>query len=232
MKSYMFDSSDRISIHGLLSVFQIACNINMVHERAWMSIFIFSTKKAYQSHPHHLYLSSSRRARQERKFTSWSKVLNYMLATYANKDIIAEDNMEFMNFKKSTGQKKVTGQAFWTKALCCIPIYDEYGVKGTFRGWPSQSVWQSVGSVWARNKFAWLQEPTHHALCLVNLPSGTGKPESVSSKQKWTNTGIHDASNIIKVESASISRSLKAWSTASTMRRSFRCTYFLFLKDW
>lgn len=40
------------------------------------------------------YLESATRAWQEGKFTSYSKVINYLLATYAIEDFISDADME------------------------------------------------------------------------------------------------------------------------------------------
>lgn len=65
-------------------------------------------------------LSSSSSARQDGKLTSCCEVVNYLPETYAAGDIIAEADMDIMNFTQPTGQSTVEyGQALLTNALRC-----------------------------------------------------------------------------------------------------------------
>lgn len=100
-------------------------------------------------------MSSSNLARQEGKVTSNCQVVNYLLATCVTDDIIAEDNMDIVNFKQPVGQSAVEyPQALWTEALRGGPVFDEYHLKAEFIKGLKHSIWQSVRSYWAKNKSA------------------------------------------------------------------------------
>lgn len=55
------------------------------------------------------------------------------MATYATDYIIAEGDMDIINFKMPAGQSAVEYvQALWGTALRCRPVYDKYRLKETF----------------------------------------------------------------------------------------------------
>lgn len=104
----------------------MACNTSGIHEGASEWLFHFSKKRARAALNARAYLSSW-------KVTSYREVDSYLLAVYANKDIIAEADMHMKNFKQSAEPSTVEyGQTLWTKAPCSGPVYDECSLKGTF----------------------------------------------------------------------------------------------------
>lgn len=71
-------------------------------------------------------MSSSSRTHQEGKLASYCQAVNYLLATNATDNVIAEDDLEIMNFRQPAGLSAVEYvQALWTEALRCGLVYDE-----------------------------------------------------------------------------------------------------------
>lgn len=124
LKSQNFEGSNLISILSFLQVFQIACNMNGIHESAAMSLrHLFMKKPATAGLSACECLSSSGLLHQKDKLTSCPQVVCYLLKTYATVDINKEYDVEISDFKEPNGQSRTEyAQTLWTKALRCGPV--------------------------------------------------------------------------------------------------------------
>lgn len=102
----------------------MVCHTNGIHEGETKGLFHFTMKKpAGAALNACTCLSSSSCERQEGKLTPYCKIVNYLLATHAIEDIIAEADMSLMNFKQPDSQGAVEYiQALWTKDISCMPV--------------------------------------------------------------------------------------------------------------
>lgn len=95
------------------------------------------------------------------------------MATYATDEIVAEADMNFTDSRKPAGQTAVENvQVLQPKALLFWPVYDEYGVKGTFIEGLRASIWQRVWSYWTKIKLRSLQKLARSALSIKRLLLG------------------------------------------------------------
>lgn len=110
-----------------------------------MVITLFMKKLSRAAPNEIICLYSSTWERQEGKLTSYSEVVNYLLATYASDKIIADASMNTMNFKQPAKQSALEYvQELWMKAVRCEPVYNGYCLKEISVEGLKKSIRQSV----------------------------------------------------------------------------------------
>lgn len=78
-----------------------ACETNGIHEGTKMGLFtLFMKQTTGTALDARTCLSRSSCARQEGNLTSYCEAVNYLLPTYLTDDIIAEADMDVINFKQ------------------------------------------------------------------------------------------------------------------------------------
>lgn len=82
---------------------------------------------------HRLCAKEDQNSQKEGKLTIYCQVVNYLLATYAIEDMIAEAEAEIMSFKQPEYVSVVRYlEVLWEKALRCDLVYGEEFLKGFF----------------------------------------------------------------------------------------------------
>lgn len=108
----------------------MASDTNRFHDRAGMRVSQ-TVKKTRQSWPQYMHQSVQFKLHMSKTdIDPYCEVLNYLLATYASADIIAEIDMHVKNFKQPCCQSAVQYVlALWTKALQTRPRWFLYQTK-------------------------------------------------------------------------------------------------------
>lgn len=177
-RAQMFDGSDSASTLSFQLAFQMPCNTNGINgsTATWLLHF-FLRKPACPTLRSCICLFSSSPVRQEGNLTPYFQILNYLFATHATDDIIAEVSMDVMSLKQPASQSAVGFvQLVWTKSLRCTPIHNEYRLEGTFIKELKQLIRHRVRGCWSKRESASLQELVHHSLSLASPWSGSGTP--------------------------------------------------------
>lgn len=99
-------------------------------------------KKNRQSRPQRTNLSVQlEQQAPRRKFTLYFEDVNNLPAAYATDNIIADADMDIMNFMQPAGQSTVEyAQALGTNVLHGVPFCNYYRLEGTFIEWVRKSI--------------------------------------------------------------------------------------------
>lgn len=124
---------------------------------------------------------------------SYCEDVNFLLVMYANKYIIAQADMDIMNFKHPAGKSAVQyGQALWMEGLRWRDVYDDYRQNVTFFEGTRKPIRQIDPRDWAKSKSASPKEFAFHEHSLAILQLCNAKPELGQSRPARTRAHSRD----------------------------------------
>lgn len=130
-----------ISVVRFLSSFKLVCNRNGVHVGAALWLLHCFLKRPTAAALKDCIALPSKMHRRHKEFTvtSYRKVVNCLLETYATDDLIGKTDADIMRFPQESNKLPTEyAEALWKKALRCNRFYDESVLKGIFiEGLPS-----------------------------------------------------------------------------------------------
>ena len=176
MKTNTFDSRDPVSVLSFLSVFRSACDSNGISEGAAMWLFHYFMKKTPAAAlSSRLALEPARFARSpddaHERLGSYVEVVNYLLATYATDDVIAETVGDILSIRQGKGTTAADfAQTLYDKVLRCGNVYPESQLKGIFVEGLVESVRDNMRVYWGLNRQVTLFQLARYAdtLCKLN----------------------------------------------------------------
>ena len=130
MDPHQFKGTDAIKIIDFLESFRRACDDMGVHEDAAVFLFghfmVNNPKQDLLSRIESGNSTYRRTERREHILTSYCKVVNYLLATYADNQTISRTNNEIIRLSQKENQSPVKFKDFlWTKTSRCGCVYGQ-----------------------------------------------------------------------------------------------------------